>query len=223
VPPSRAKIFFTQNAICGPIALMETLGLSGPPAPKDSFFRRLFWPSADSADADALGQQGFWLCLILAVISVVTAAFQGHLILGVLFGIFYFLCGVGVREHDVVAALAVAGVYLVNITAISLVLKTAPGILTVFIELLLIANVRGCWIASKWSKTGDPDLIPARLNETWQDKLVDQMPARVWPRLRIVFYALSVVVLLLTIAGAVKTVTHPPPFPSDLAPVIVKG
>jgi hypothetical protein len=189
---------------------METLGLSGPPAPRDSFFRRLFWPSADSADADTLGQQGFWLCLILAVIAVATAVFQSHLIFGVLFGIFYFFCGLGVREHDVPAAIAAAGVYLVNIIATSLTEKHPPGVLTVFIVLLLIANVRGCWIASKWAKDGDPALIPARLNETWQDKLVDQMPARVWPLTRKTFYVVASIVLLLTLAGSIRILLHPP-------------
>lgn len=205
------------------MAPMETLGLSGPPPQKDSFFRRLFWPSADSADADVLGQQGFWLCLILAIIATVTAAFQGHLIFGIVLGVFYFLCGVGIREHDVPAAIAAAAVYLVNMGVGVVIAKGPPGWLTVLIALLLIANVRGCAIASKWAKAGDADLIPTRLNETWQDKLVDQLPARVWPRFRAALYVLSVIVLLLTVMGGIATILHPPAPPSETAPVIVKG
>lgn len=200
---------------------METLGLSGPPAPRDSFFRRIFWPSADSADADSLAQQGFWICLIVAIASGIIAALQGHFIIGIVFGIFYFLCGVGVREHDVPSAIAVAAVYLINIGGGIVITKTPPGLLTLFIAFILIANIRGCTIASKWLKAGDPDLIPTRLNETWQDKLVDQMPARVWPRIRIAFYFLSVVVILLTVAGVAITLAHPPKPASDSAPVIV--
>lgn len=202
---------------------METLGLSGPPAPKDSFFRRIFWPSADSADADILGQQGFWLCLILAVGTGIISVFQGHPILGIVLGIFYFLCGIGVREHDVLAAVAVATVYMINISGGIVITKSPPGWLTLFVALILIGNIRGCAIATKWLKSGDPDIIPNRLNETWQDKLVDQMPALVWPRIRIAFYVLSVIVLLLTLAGVAITILHPPVPVSDSAPVIVRG
>lgn len=202
---------------------METLGISGPPTRDYSFFKRIFWPSADSADADILGQQGFWICLILAIGTCVISAFQGHFILGILFGIFYFLCGVGVREHDVPAAIAVATLYLFNIGGAVVLTKSPPGWLALFVALILIANIRGCAIASRWFKSGDPDLIPTRLNETWQDKLVDQMPAKLWPRIKIAFYFLAVIAILLTAAGVVVTVMHPPVPLSDSAQTIVKG
>ena len=202
---------------------METLGLSGPPPQKDSLFRRLLWPSADSVDADILGQQGFWLCLILALGAGIISAFQGHIVFGVLFGVFYFLCGIGIREHDVPAAIAAAAVYLVNIGMEILIARHPPGWLTLLVALLLIANIRGCAIASRWAKAGDPDLIPIRLNQTWQDKLVDQMPAKVWPRFRVAFYVLSAMVFLLTLADRIATVMHPHAPPSNSPSVIVKG
>jgi len=86
---------------------METLGLSGPPVRNENIFRRIFWPSADSVDADMLGQQGFWICLLLALLTVIEATFRGHVLLGVLFAIFYFLGGIGVREHDIASAISV--------------------------------------------------------------------------------------------------------------------
>jgi hypothetical protein len=202
---------------------MQTLGLSGPPAPQDSFFRRIFWPSADSVDADMLGQQGFWLCLLVALLTLITATLQGHFVLAILFASFYFIGGIGVREHDVASAVLVTLVYSLNILAAVILARAFPGYLVLFAELLLISNIRGCWIASKWLKTGDPNLIPLRMNETWRDKLVDQMPARVWPRIRIAFYVLSVIVILLTVAGVVATAMHPSTPPSDSAPVVVKG
>jgi hypothetical protein len=190
---------------------METLGISGPPKKDDSFFRRIFWPSEDSVDADMLGQQGFWLCLIVALLTLITATFQGHFVLAILFASFYFLGGVGVREHDLAAANLVAIVYSLNLLATVFLTRAFPGYLTLFAELLLISNIRGCWIASKWQKAGDPDLIPLRMNETWRDKLVDQMPAKVWPRIRITFYALGAVVFLATTAGSIVLIVHGPP------------
>lgn len=166
---------------------METLGLSGPPVRSDNIFKRIFWPSADSVDADMLGQQGFWICLLPALLTVVTATFQSHLILGILFGLFYVLGGIGVREHDVLAAISVATIYLLNAVAAVVMTRLFSGWLVLFVILILASNVRGCWIASKWLRSGDPDLVPMRMNENWRDKLVDQMPARVWPRIRAVF------------------------------------
>lgn len=192
---------------------METLGLSGPPTRDDSFFKRIFWPSSDSADADMLGQQGFWLCLIVAVVTIASSGFEGHFVWGVLFGAFYFLGGIGVREHDIFAAASVTLVYLLNIVAAVLMARQPPGYLSLFILLVLASNVRGCWIAAKWYKSGDPDLIPLRMNETWRDKLVDQMPAKVWPRIRVTFRVFAALVLLATVAGVIVLIVHGPPAP----------
>lgn len=182
---------------------METLGLSGPPVRNENIFRRIFWPSADSVDADMLGQQGFWICLLLALLTIVTAAFHAHLIIAALFALFYFLGGIGVREHDIVASISVAAVYVLNATAAVLMTRQFPGWLVLFVTLILVSNVRGCWIASKWLRSGDPDLIPLRMNENWRDKLVDQMPALVWPRIRRGFYVLAFLVFMATLVGVI--------------------
>jgi hypothetical protein len=187
---------------------METLGISGPPKKDDSFFKRIFWPSEDSVDADMLGQQGFWLCLIVALLTLIAATFQGHFVLAILFASFYFLGGIGVREHDLAAANLVTLVYSLNILAGVFLTRAFPGYLTLFAELLLISNIRGCWIAAKWQKAGDPDLIPLRMNETWTDKLVDQMPARVWPHMRKTFYVVAGLVAVSTVAGIIMILIH---------------
>src|SRR6185437_3444443 len=167
---------------------METLGLSGPPVRNENIFKRIFWPSADSVDADMLGQQGFWICLLLALLTVIGAVFKGHIVLGALFALFYFLGGIGVREHDIVSAISVTAIYLLNAAGAVLMTRQFPGWLVLFVILILASNVRGCWIASKWLRSGDPDLVPLRMNENWRDKLVDQVPARLWPRIRTGFY-----------------------------------
>lgn len=189
---------------------METLGLSGPPVRNENIFKRIFWPSADSVDADMLGQQGFWICLLLAMLTVITAIVQGHVIMGVLFALFYFLGGIGVREHDIVAAIAVATVYLSNAVAAILITRQFPSWLVLFVILILASNVRGCWIAAKWLRSGDPDLIPLRMNENWRDKLVDQMPAHLWPRIRAAFYVLAFLALMATLAGVIVIAVRGP-------------
>lgn len=180
---------------------METLGLSGLPQPRDSLFRRLFWPSDNASDADMLGQQGFWLCLFIGLLSLVVLSLQGHWISGVITVVVFSLGGIGVREHDLFAAISVAVIYVANIAGM-IVLGRPPGILSFFAALLLLGNIRGCRIAAKWSRL-DPESIPVRMNETWQDKLVDQMPARVWPKARYAYYVIAIVFFLVSIAGMV--------------------
>jgi hypothetical protein len=180
---------------------MQTLGLSGPPSERDNFFKRLFWPGNHPSEVDDLGQQGFWLCLILAVGLLILMSFQGHWLFGLVIALFFALGGIGVREHSVTAALLVASAYLFNIIA-DAIGGQFPGFLTLIAAGLLLANIRGTWIASQWKQKGDPEVFPYRLNENWRDKLVDQMPPKVWPKAKAFFYVLSVVYLSLTIFGA---------------------
>ena len=50
---------------------------------------------------------------------------------------------------------------------------------------------------------------PTRFNETFTDKLVDQLPARAWPILKAPFFIISSLYLLLIFAGfAIHIVRH---------------
>lgn len=188
---------------------METLGLSGPPQPRDSLFRRLFWPSDNASDADILGQQGFWLCLIVGLISLIGATLQGHWIIAILTAAVFLLGGIGVREHNLFAAISIAFIYALNLVGYFL-MHRFPGILSFFIVLLLIGNIRGCHIAAKWSRL-DPESMPLRMNETWRDKLVDQMPARVWPKARIAYYVIASLFAVLNVFGLIRLARLPHP------------
>ena len=56
---------------------------------------------------------------------------------------------------------------------------------------LLFANVRGNWLASRWTPDSENDVLPARLNVTLADKFSGRMPALLWPKARFVFYVLA--------------------------------
>jgi hypothetical protein len=47
-----------------------------------------------------------------------------------------------------------------------------------------------------------------RFNETFRDKLVDQWPAKAWPVLQAPFYALSALLLLLSLAAVGTAFWH---------------
>src|ERR1019366_6073387 len=94
---------------------MQTLGLSSAPQPSDGMFKRLFWPEiANEYDVDLVGQQGFWVCFAVAILSTVVSLFTGHALLGVFIGVTYFLGALGVRQRNAPAAVLIFLCYLLD-------------------------------------------------------------------------------------------------------------
>jgi hypothetical protein len=174
---------------------METLGLSDFPPSSEGRIRSLFWPSIrNGTDVDNLGSQGYWVCLFVAVISLALLIARAQPILAVAVFLFYYLGGIGVRERGRYAAIVVFLMYLMDTL-------TAPGVLRIIISALLLSNLRATWIASRWKPESEEAILPPRLNETFSDKLVDQLPAWLWPKLRIVYYLAATAFLLLVALG----------------------
>ena len=188
---------------------MGYLGLDETPVKDDNLFQRMFWPSDHPGEADTLGQQGFWVCTVIAAMSCVVLVLQGHPILAVFTGGFYFLGGIGVREHSQPTAILVAVAYILEMV-VGLTQGMPPGALTLIASLLLLANVRGTYIAAKWAGQGDPETMPERRNETFSDKFVDQMPMKVWPKARIAFFCVAGLYVALTLLGAMMLAMHVP-------------
>lgn len=188
---------------------MSTLGLDGRPEEQDNIFQRIFWPSNHAGEADALGQQGFWVCLIVGVISAGISLFTGHFLIGLLVFGFYWFGGMGVREHSISAAIIVALGY---IAALVFAVSTGhfPGFLDIAITVILLANIRGTYIASSWKAKGDPEVFPDRMNVTFFDRLVDQLPAKLWPKGRYAFFCLGVIYGALLALGTVGILRAPP-------------
>lgn len=187
---------------------MSTLGLDGAPEKEDNLFRRLFWPSDSPYELDTLGQQGLWVCVIVGSLSSAGMAMAGHPLLAVLNLLFYWIGGMGVRERSIAAAILVAVAFLLNLLA-GLLAGMMPGVIALISAGLLLANVRGTIIASRWAKRGGADLFPERLDETLTDKFIDRLPARVWPRAEIPFYGIGSIYLALTVFGIAFLVARP--------------
>lgn len=186
---------------------MGYLGLSGTPYKEDNLLQRLFWPSNHAGEADTLGQQGFWICSFVALLSFVLLSFQGHWILGLLSLLFFGLGGMGVREHSTAAAVLLALAY-IGLELGTLLAGRFPGFLDLAFTILLMANIRGTWVASRWMHHGDPEAFPERMQETWRDRLVDQLPARVWPKTRVLFFVVAGVYLFLLFFGSIVLARH---------------
>ena len=189
---------------------MGYLGLDETPVKDDNMFQRLFWPSDHAGETDQLGQQGFWVCWAVAVVSFVVLMVQGHWLLAPFTLLVYGLGGIGIREHSQPAAMLVAIIYWMNQLA-GLAMGRFPGFLGLAGGVLLIANIRGTYIAAKWAAKGDAEVFPERANESFKDRFVDQMPTVVWPRVKIPFFVLASLYAALAVLGIVMLVMRPAP------------
>ena len=177
---------------------MQTLGLSDSTARTESRLKSLFWPSIQSgADVDYLAVQGFWVCTIMGVVSLVflTAAHQP--VIGLSVFMLFHLGGVGVREHNPWAAAAVL-IYFALDTWVS-----GVGIVRIIVNALLLSNLRATWIADHWKPESEVAVLPPRFGDTFSDKLVDQWPAFIWPKVKWLYYVFSFGFIALTVAGLI--------------------
>jgi hypothetical protein len=183
---------------------MQTLGLSSTTPKTENRLKALFWPSVHTgADVDYLGAQGYWVCALVAILSFISSIFIGHPISGLFVLIFYYLGGVGVREHSRYAA----AVVLIMFVADS-VLSMNSFVLRTLLTALLLSNLRATWIASRWKPASDEAILPPRLSDTWSDKFADQLPLWLWPKLRIPYYVFSAGFLFFLALGILMLLRH---------------
>lgn len=186
---------------------MQTLGLSDSTPRTENRLKSLFWPSITTgSDVDYVARQGFWACIFVGVLSFLFLAFFGRGVFGVLFLLFYCLGGVGVREGSRYAAIVVCAAYLPETLVLGVGLLSPGGIIRIIVSALLLSNLRATWIASRWKPGSEEAAVPARLNDTWSDKLADQMPMWLWPRIQILYYILSAAVLVLVSTGILRII-----------------
>lgn len=169
----------------------------------ESRIKSLFWPSIQSSsDVDYLGSQGYWVCFAVAVFSLVALIISNLPITGAFVFIFYYLSGVGVRESSRYAAGCVSLAYLADMVA------SGPGVVKIILAALLLANFRATWIAARWKSDSEEAVAVPRWNETWADKFADKLPPFLWPKLRILYYVLSVCYMALAVLGISILIRH---------------
>ncbi len=175
---------------------MQTLELSDSAPRTEGRLKSLFWPAIQSADdVEYLGTQGFWICSFVAVLSFALSFLTGHQIIGAVVLLFFYLGGVGVREHSPFAAAAVFVLYAMD------GLASGPSVMRIAIAAVLFSNLRATWIAAGWKPDATGAVSPPRLHETWSDKFSDSAPAWLWPKLRAVYYVFSVAFIALEAVG----------------------
>ncbi|MGC4050654.1 MAG: hypothetical protein QM757_14865 [Paludibaculum sp.] len=172
---------------------MQTLGLSDSTPRTESRWRALFWPTIRNVgDFDYVTRQGLWICYIVAVATTVLSAFSGFPLAGAFEGVFYFLAGLGVRQRNRFAGIAAFVGYLLSGFVLQRYAGNGFGVGRIIFLALLFANIRGNWLAARWASEEQLEYPPMRLNQTLADKLSDQLPIWLWPKVRIAFYVIAV-------------------------------
>lgn len=183
---------------------MQTLGLSGESRRSDGRLKSIFWPTVDNAwDVNYLGQQGFWICVIVALIEAVAGAFSSNPVILAFYlavALVFFVGGMGVREASWPAAAIVFSLFFTGLLYM-MALGRLPGILSILAAGILLSNLRAAFLASEWRPAGEGEDKPTRFNETMMDKVVDQMPAKLWPHLQPYFFAVAAALLVLELIG----------------------
>jgi hypothetical protein len=185
---------------------MQTLGLSGEGRRSDGWLKSLFWPTVENAwDVDYLGLQGFWICILVAVVQLVLGLLSGNpfsLAVLVAMSLVYFLGAMGVRQASWPAAALLFSLSFIGLLH-RIALGQIPSVLAIGIAAVLLSNTRAAFLASQWRPAGEDEDKPTRFNESLRDKFVDQIPERAWPVAQIPFFALAAILLLMSIVGIV--------------------
>jgi hypothetical protein len=175
---------------------MKTLGISESTLCSESLSVRLFWPAvANGSDVDYLGAQGYWICVLVAIVSFVFWALTDNPIIGVFIFLYFYLGGCGVRERSRYAAAAVFLMYALGTLFAVLV---SGRILAVFglLTALLLANLRATWIAANWKPAPEEAFVPERRADTFGAVVADKLPSLLWPKVRNSYYLFSSTLLL---------------------------
>src|SRR5882724_2908130 len=117
---------------------MQTLGVSDSAPKSEGRIKSLLWPSIQSgSDVDYLGIQGYWVCTLVAAMTLIVALFtlakaidaRQAIVVLLFFGLlslFFYIGGVGVREGSRFAAVIVFVVYVLD-TLTALLSSPASG------------------------------------------------------------------------------------------------
>ena len=200
---------------------MSTLGLSGPPQRTDGLWKGLFWPTIQNAnDADLAATRGFWICVGLAIGIAIFSSLGAANNIGIstssvaalAFFLFYLLGALGVRQASIAAALTMFALYLLGTILYFWFSPLHFNFLRLICLALLLTNLRAAVLIRKWQKDplrkDDFAYGPTRANSTLRDKFVDQLPMRIWPWGKFVFYILAAVLIPLQSIGLARILMH---------------
>ena len=193
---------------------MQTLGLASEAAREDNFFQRLFWPTVSNlSDGDVISRRGFWVSLIIGVMSCGVAVVGGHPVLGLLAGAVFVLGAMGIRQLALSASVMLTILYGLGIidTLLAAALGQGPPanpLLGLVSFALLLSTVRATLLARRRLAEAT-DEMPESQDRGLIDLMVNRAPKMIWPVGRYFFYVFAGSNLLLYLLGFAMIFRHP--------------
>jgi hypothetical protein len=177
---------------------MQTLNIAeSTPERSESRVKALLWPSVQNAtDVDYLSTQGFWICTLIALFSLIVGVLAGNPYSSVLVFFYYILGGMGVREGSITASILVFSLYLIDVVS-------GISVVRIIFSAILLSNVRAIWLAAHWQPGTEEAEAPPRLNDTLSDKYSDQLPRWLWPKIRYIYFVFAFILLIVATAGVI--------------------
>jgi hypothetical protein len=174
-----------------------------------------------------LGQQGFWVCTVVAILSLILLTLLHMPIIGLFTAVVFFLGGCGVRERSISAAVLVFLLYLWNLIGGIILRSLGNPIFQIVILMLLFANVRATILSRRWvaqPSEADGNELPERSQASVMERFANRLPVKLWPISKYVFFALAAILLLLSVAGVVisKRRAHASALSSSEHPITVE-
>lgn len=187
--------------------MIETLEFSSVRQPTDGLLKRLFWPRIVSQhDVDLVGQQGFWICFVVAAAWAIGSFFTAHASLGLLIAVTYLLGATGVRQHSMAAAVFMfLCLFFDRMASLEALLLGVPGggnpMVGITATVLLLLNIRATILARRWQAQNRMVESRELAGGSFASILVNRVPGVLWPPTRYVFYPLAVVVAMTSLTA----------------------
>jgi hypothetical protein len=174
---------------------MQTLGLSDSTPRPENRVKTLFWPRVQYAeDAQLLGTQGYWICLILAVLNLLVGYSSHTLAAHSVDAIYYYLGGIGIKQASRFAATSLFLFYLATVIS-AVVSSRPPGIASVFFIAILLANLRATWLVCRLKREQEHDAMCFSPVSS-ATLFTDTVPRVVWPFGKWLFYVLTLLIAI---------------------------
>jgi hypothetical protein len=101
----------------------------------------LLWPTIQNeTDFDYVTRQGFWICALVAAMTLLVNILAGSAISGFLESLFFFLAGVGVRERSRIAAISAFSAYFLSALVMQRFTHHGFGIIRIIFLAMLFAK-----------------------------------------------------------------------------------
>lgn len=163
-----------------------------------------------------------WICLVLTFVSsgfsFPTVSYSGGYsidnYLGSAVFLFYFIGALGVRQASVAASASMLAAYVLGTVIYFWISPFHFSFLRLIGCALLLTTLRAAILITKWRKdpllSEDTEYAADRLSLTWRDRIANQMPTKVWPWARFLFYIIAAILIPLECLGVAKLITSHP-------------